>query len=155
MYVCCWLSGRCPQPPGTPQDGRVLMRGEQSWKRCCTRALLPRTYLPRNIYRPPEKAGKYKDHMKIKKKKDTHNPVNIGIQFFFFYLLYVSIVGSADKFFQFSQTVCFSQGKDELRLHVGLPRFLSSHLEEFYQIFPVICNTNNNTRSSYSSKLLV
>lgn len=54
------------------------------------------------------------------------------------YLLYVSIVGPTDKLLQLSQTVRFSQSKDQLRLHVRLPGFLSSHLEEFNQVFPII-----------------
>lgn len=51
----------------------------------------------------------------------------------------MSVVGATDKLLQFGQTVCFRQGEDELRLHVGLSGFLSSHLEEFHQIFPIIC----------------
>lgn len=52
-------------------------------------------------------------------------------------LLDVGIVGSVDELFQFSQTICFGQGKDELGLHVGLAGLLTSHLEEFDQVLPV------------------
>lgn len=132
MSVCCWLSWHCPRPPGTPRDARVSRQDEQSWKRCYTRASLPRTCLPRSIYRPPEKAGKRKAQIQQHKILFIYS-LNES------YLLYVSIVGPTDKFLQFGQTVCFRQGEDELRLHVGLSGFLSGHLEEFHQIFPIIC----------------
>ncbi|KAF3851321.1 hypothetical protein F7725_013093, partial [Dissostichus mawsoni] len=50
------------------------------------------------------------------------------------YLLYVSIVGPTDKLLQLCQTLC---------LYIRLSRFLSSHLEEFDQVFPVICKTQH------------
>lgn len=53
------------------------------------------------------------------------------------YLLDVSIVGSIDKLFQFGQAICFGQGKDELRLNIGLAGLLSSHLQELDQVLPV------------------
>lgn len=52
-------------------------------------------------------------------------------------LLDVSIVRSIDKLFQLSQAVCFGQGKDELRLNVGLTGLLPSHLQELDQVLPV------------------
>lgn len=58
MSVCCWLSLRCPQLPGTRQGGPTLMQGEQSSIHCCTRVWLLHTYLPHNIYRPPGKEEK-------------------------------------------------------------------------------------------------
>lgn len=51
--VCCWLSWRCPQPPGTLRGGQVSTQGVQSWTHCCTRAWLLHTSPLRNIYRPP------------------------------------------------------------------------------------------------------
>ncbi len=53
------------------------------------------------------------------------------------YLQYVSVVGAVDKVLQLSHTICFSQSKDELRLHVRLPGFLPGHLKKLHQILPV------------------
>lgn len=52
-------------------------------------------------------------------------------------LLDMSVVGSVDELLQFGQAIRFGQGKDELRLHVGFPGLLASHLQEFDQVLPV------------------
>lgn len=142
MSGCCWLFWRCPQLPGTRQGGLASTQGGRSSTRCCTRAWLLRTSLPRNIYRPPGRGQKIADV--VIGGRATRSPVTPQIGWSS-YLLYVSVVGPTDKLFQLSQSVCFSQGEDQLGLHVRLSRFLSSHLEEFHQVFPVICK--NQIRS--------
>lgn len=145
MSVYCWLSWRCPQPPGTLRGGLALMQGEQSWTRCCIRASLLHTCLPHNIYHPPGKGEKLSNIKVATGNGTASTKPSYGSRcdalWPYSYLLYVSIVGPTDKLFQLRKTVCFSQGKDQLRLHVGLSRFLSGHLEEFNQVFPVVCRT--------------
>lgn len=65
------------------------------------------------------------------------------------YLLYVSIVGPADKLLQLCQTTRLGQGKDQLRLHVRLPRFLPRHLKEFHQVFPIICEIKKKNKDQH------
>lgn len=58
----------------------------------------------------------------------------------------MSIVGSADKLLQLSQTVRLGQGEYQLRLDVRLSCLLTSHLQKLNQVLPVICkNTQQHS----------
>ena len=54
-------------------------------------------------------------------------------------LLDVGVVGAVDELLQLSQAVGLGEGEYQLRLHVGLPGLLTSHLEELHQVLPVAC----------------
>lgn len=55
-------------------------------------------------------------------------------------MLNVRIIWTIDELLQLSKPVSLGQGKDQLRLDVGLSGFLASHLQKLHKVLPVSCN---------------
>lgn len=142
-----WPCGLHPQQPDTLPGAPTWTQDGQSWTRCYKVTWQLRTSYHHNNDHPPKESESVK-------WRAEHSLLGAHV-LLKTYLLDVSVVGTIDELLQLSQAVGFSQGKDQLRLNVGLTSLFTSHLQELHQVLPVSCkqakNKNEKANSVYAT----